>query len=107
MGIAFVVVTESMDESSSDSKAKARKIAIKVTEQPVQEPVAPVQETKMPNRKSLRNAYIYIGIGVVLVVVSSFEIYDPGAKGQASMGLLIVGGLWLAYGIYSYFRAKD
>jgi hypothetical protein len=66
-----------------------------------------LQQEVVPDRKKIRNAYIYIGIGVALVVVSSFEIYDPGAKGQASMGLLLVGGLWLAYGIYSYIRAKN
>jgi hypothetical protein len=96
-----------MDESLTDGKGKARKISIKVTEQPAQEPIAPVQEANKPNRKKVRNAYIYIGIGVALVVVGSFEIYDPGARGQASMGLLIVGGLWLMYGIYSYFRATN
>ncbi len=95
-----------MDESPTDGKAKARKISIKVTEQPVQEPIALEQQAIEPDRKKIRNAYIYIGIGVTLVIVSSFAIYDPGAKGQASMGLLIVGGLWLAYGIFSYFRAK-
>ncbi len=95
-----------MDESSADGKAKARKIAITVTEQPKPEPVAPVAEPAKPNRKAIRNSYIYIGIGVILVAVSSFDIYDPGAKGQASMGLLIVGGLWLAYGIFAYIRAK-
>jgi hypothetical protein len=96
-----------MDESPTDGKGKARKISIKVTEQPVQEPIAIVQPVDEPVRKKkLRNAYIYIGIGVALVVVSSFDIYDPGLKGQASMGLLIVGGLWLAYGIFSYIRIK-
>ena len=95
-----------MDESPTEGKGKACKISIKVTEQPIQEPIEPVQQAIEPDRKKLRNSYIYIGIGVILVAVSSFAIYDPGAKGQASMGLLIVGGLWLAYGIFAYFRAK-
>jgi hypothetical protein len=95
-----------MDESPTEGKGKARKISIKVTEQPIQEPIQPVQQVIEPDRKKLRNSYIYIGIGVVLVAVSSFAIYEPGAKGQASMGLLIVGGLWLAYGTFAYLRAK-
>jgi hypothetical protein len=95
-----------MDESPTDGKGKARKISIKVTEQPVQAPITPEQPSIEPDRKKIRNSYIYIGIGVALVIVSSFAIYEPGAKGQASMGLLIVGGLWLAYGIFSYIRAK-
>jgi preprotein translocase subunit Sec63 len=85
--------------------AKARKIAIKVTEQPVQEPVALVQEAKKPSRKSIWKAYIFIGIGVILVVVGALDIYTPSAKGSLSAFLLILGGLWLVYGIYSYFRA--
>jgi len=93
-----------MDGSPAESKVKARKIAIKVTEQPEPVPVAPVPAE--PNRKALRNSYIYIGIGVFLVALSSLDIYDPGPKGQASVGLLVVGGLWLAYGIFRYMRAK-
>jgi ABC-type uncharacterized transport system permease subunit len=97
-----------MDESPTDSKGKARKISIKVTEpeQPIQEPIETVQQAVEPDRKKLRNSYIFIGIGVALVVASSVDIYSPGAKGQASMGLLIVGGLWLVYGIFSYLRTK-
>ena len=94
-----------MDEPPAEGKAKARKISVKVTEQlPEPVPVAPVPAE--PNRKALRNAYIYIGIGVFLVALSSLDIYDPGPKGQASVGLLVVGGLWLAYGIFRYLRAK-
>ena len=95
-----------MDESPTDSKGKARKISIKVTEPPIPEPIEPVQQAIEPDRKKLRNSYIFIGIGVALVVASSVDIYSPGARGQASMGLLIVGGLWLVYGIFSYLRAK-
>ena len=97
-----------MGEASNESRGKARKIAIKVNEQPAPEPVEPVHEApKTPSRKSIRNAYIFIAIGVALVALSSFDIYEQGARGQAAMGLLIVGGLWLAYGLFSYFRAKS
>jgi hypothetical protein len=95
-----------MDESPSDRKGKARKISIKVEEQPVQEPIAPVQQAVVPDRKKLLWSYFYIGIGVALVIASSFELYNPSPLGQASMMLLIVGGLWLAYGIFAYIRAK-
>ena len=96
-----------MDESPAESKGKARKIAIKVAEPPAPKPIAPlVQDTAEQTRKWHRRAYISIGIGTVLIVVSSLDIYTPGARGQAAMGLLIVGGLWLVYGIYAYFRAK-
>ncbi len=98
-----------MDESSTESKGKARKISIQVAEEPVSipEPIEPSRKSSVPNKKRLRNAYIYLAIGVVLVVVSSVDIYSPDARGQAAMGLLIVGGLWLAYGVYAYFRAKE
>jgi uncharacterized membrane protein len=95
-----------MDESPTDRKGKARKISIKVEEQPVQEPIAPVPQAIVPDRKKILWSYFYMGIGVALVVVSSFDLYTPSLLGQASMMLLIVGGLWLAYGIFSYIRAK-
>ena len=95
-----------MDESSTESKGKARKIAIEVTEPPAPEPAAPVRRSPEQTRKALRRAYISIGIGTALVVVSSLDIYTPGVRGQAAMGLLLVGGLWLVYGIFVYLRAK-
>ncbi len=98
-----------MDESSTESKGKARKISIQVAEEPVPvpEPIEPLKKPSVPNKKKLRNAYIYLAIGVALVIVSSVDIYSPNARGQAAMGLLVVGGLWLAYGVYAYFRAKE
>jgi hypothetical protein len=98
-----------MDEPTTDSKGKARKISIQVTEQPPPEPVAPAPIPPDPKtkKKKLRNAYISIAIGAILVIVSSFDLYTPNARGQAALGLLIVGGLWLLYGTYAYLRAKD
>lgn len=96
-----------MEESTADSKPKARKISVPVSEQPSAEPVAPAPLDEKTRKKRLRNAYVYIAIGVGLVIVSSFDIYAPGARGQGALGLLIVGGLWLAYGIYSYIRSRE
>jgi hypothetical protein len=98
-----------MDEPSAESKGKARKISIQVTEQPAPEPIAPVptQPDAKIIKKKLRNSYIYLAIGVALVIVSSFDLYTQNAKGQAALGLLIVGGLWLLYGTYAYLRARS
>jgi hypothetical protein len=98
-----------MDEPSTESKGKARKISIQVTEQPSPESIAPspiLPDAKI-KKKKVRNSYIYIAIGVALVIVSSFDLYTQNAKGQAALGLLILGGLWLVYGTYVYLKAKN
>jgi hypothetical protein len=98
-----------MDEPLTESKPKARKISIQVTEQPPPEPVAPAPTPLDQNvrKKKLRSAYIYIVIGIALVIASSFGIYTPNASGQAALAFLILGGLWLVYGTYIYLVAKE
>jgi hypothetical protein len=96
-----------MDEASTGEKGKARKIPVQVEEQPAPSPIAPPRLDRKQVKKKIWYSYVYMIIGAALVVASSVDLYTPSARGQAALGLLIVGGLWLAYGVYTYLRFKE